>query len=225
MKYLFLILFSIFSIALNANEINDSEFPLIMPVSVEKASVTVKKVSTEVVEEPAISDEDADGVLDEDDKCPKTKSGIVVDESGCEIDSDADGVADSIDECPDTQDGFIVDEAGCAQIALLKLNFDIDKYDITSEHLTKVEEFAAFLEENADYNVIIYGHTDITGSEEHNELLSKNRAQSVMDTLVEFGISETRLTSIGMSSKNPVADNDTDEGLAQNRRVEVEIIK
>ncbi len=99
-----LILTSILLFSLNAND----EFPLIQPVSVENTPI-VKAI------EPSPLDDDGDGVLNKEDKCPNTKSGEAVDKLGCliENDLDNDGVPDKDDECPDTAIGTSVDYKGC----------------------------------------------------------------------------------------------------------------
>ena len=170
-------------------------------------------------------DSDGDGVLDEDDKCPDTKEGIAVDYRGCELDSDDDGVVDSEDNCPDTSKDFVVDGYGCPQTATLKVNFAPAKYDISEELISQLQEFALFLKENRGYQVVIYGYTDSLGRKESNRKLSQNRANSIKEVLTRYGISITRLTSIGKGDANPIADNKTKEGRAKNRRIEVELIQ
>lgn len=71
----------------------------------------------------------------------------------------------------------------------------------------------------------IDGHTDNTGTKEINQKLSQDRADAVMNYLIKKGISSTRLTAKGFGDSLPVADNDTEEGKAKNRRTEVKIIK
>ncbi len=170
-------------------------------------------------------DTDKDGVPDEDDRCPNTAEGIKVDYRGCEIDSDDDGVVDSQDLCPNTSKDFVVDGDGCPQTATLDVHFDTYKYAITDELVDDLQNFALFLKENKGYDVIIYGYTDSSGNEEDNQILSQKRADSVMETLIRYGIDPVRLTAIGRGEDNPVADNSTAEGRAQNRRIEVELIK
>jgi OmpA-OmpF porin, OOP family len=70
-------------------------------------------------------------------------------------------------------------------------------------------------------NVSIEGHTDKVGNAASNQTLSEQRAQSVMNLLINKGISKERLTSKGWGQSNPVADNRTEEGKAKNRRVEI----
>ncbi len=82
-------------------------------------------------------------------------------------------------------------------------------------------QFSNSLKTNMDTNVQIYGHTDSSGTDKINIPLSQQRAQSVMDYLVGQGVSASRMTSQGMGSSQPVADNSTSAGKTQNRRVEV----
>ena len=84
-------------------------------------------------------------------------------------------------------------------------------------------KFAVSLRENPQTNVQIYGHTDNTGSLEVNQRLSKARANSVLNYLMNSGIAGSRMVSDGYDYQFPVASNDTPEGRAQNRRVEVYI--
>ena len=69
--------------------------------------------------------------------------------------------------------------------------------------------------------IISQGHTDSTGSEEHNQGLSERRAQSVVNYLVGVGVDASRITALGYGENHPVADNDTTEGRSLNRRVDL----
>ena len=82
-----------------------------------------------------------------------------------------------------------------------------------------------FLEKNRGYQVIIYGYTDALGDTEANKELSQERANAVKEALTRYGISLTRLTSIGKGEENPIADNTSSEGRAKNRRIKVELIE
>lgn len=86
------------------------------------------------------------------------------------------------------------------------------------EALTK---FANSLKNSPDTDVTIYGHTDNTGTREVNERVSKQRADAVANFLVGNGIARSRITTEGLAFDQPVADNSTAAGRAQNRRVEV----
>ncbi|MCK3684566.1 OmpA family protein [Maribellus sp. YY47] len=92
--------------------------------------------------------------------------------------------------------------------------------ETSKQALTK---FAASLVSNPQTDVTIYGHTDNTGSREINEKLSNERAESVSKFLIGKGVSGSRLTTEGKAYDEPVADNSTAAGRAQNRRVEIYI--
>jgi outer membrane protein OmpA-like peptidoglycan-associated protein len=87
-----------------------------------------------------------------------------------------------------------------------------------------LDKFASSLQGHPDTDVKIYGHTDSTGSDAINNPLSQRRAESVYNYLVSKGISGARLVSDGFGSTQPVAGNNTPEGRAQNRRVEIYIL-
>lgn len=220
----------------DADKKSNSEFVYIQPVAVEEApakkiieakpqELVQEEIKKEEVPIEEKQDEDGDGVADRDDKCPNTPEGITVNERGCELDSDNDGVVDSKDKCPDTSKEFVVDGYGCPQTATLKVNFAPSSYAVSEELINDLKEFAQFLQDNTGYQVIVYGYTDNTGNDELNKKLSQNRAESVKEALIRYGISEIRLTAIGKGEENPVADNTTKEGRAANRRIEVELLQ
>ena len=247
MKYLL----SLFTLAFF---LNASEFAYIEPVAVEEAPIE-KVVEEVVKEVPLDSDvdgvfdgedkcpntqsgekvdkygclikqdSDKDGVPDEDDKCPNTLGGIKVDYRGCELDSDDDGIVDSKDKCSNTSKDFAVDGYGCPQTAILKVNFAPGKYNVSDDLVNDLQNFALFLKENRGYEVIIYGYTDSLGSAVSNKKLSLNRANAVREALTRYGIKRTSLTTIGKGEADPIADNTTKEGRAQNRRIEVELLQ
>lgn len=170
-------------------------------------------------------DSDKDGVPDDDDKCQNTLKGTLVDYRGCEIDSDDDGIPDSKDKCLNTSKDFVVDGYGCPQTATLQVNFKPNRYEVTDELVNDLQNFALFLKQNKGYNVTIYGYTDSSGNANANKVLSQKRADSVKEALTRYGIAKSRLKSIGKGKENPVGDNSTSVGRAQNRRIEVELIK
>jgi len=108
------------------------------------------------------------------------------------------------------------------KIALYGILFDTGKADIKPESEKAISSIATYLKENTSVNVYIVGHTDNVGSYEMNQKLSKSRGESVKNYLVtNYGISATRLTGDGVGPICPVTSNDTDEGKALNRRVEI----
>ena len=100
--------------------------------------------------------------------------------------------------------------------------FATNKADLNATSKASLTQFAEVLKENRDMDIAIIGHTDNTGSDAINNPLSKNRAQSVSKFLKSQGVASAQIKTIdGQGSKNPVADNSTEEGRKQNRRVEV----
>jgi len=138
-------------------------------------------------------------------------------------DQDRDGVLDSIDQCPDTPCYFAVDQYGCPVKATLRIHFNVDKYTIRAVSLPKVENFAKYLVTNTDTTVKVIGHTDSDGSDRYNMNLGSNRAKSVMNKLIELGVSAARLTYDSRGEREPVASNRTKHGKALNRRIEVQL--
>lgn len=101
--------------------------------------------------------------------------------------------------------------------------FQSSSYVLSESSKKELAEFASKMSDMQETNISIYGHTDSTGGDKINVPLSKNRADAVANYLKQCGIASSRLTSEGMSSTLPVADNATAEGRKQNRRVEIYI--
>lgn len=101
------------------------------------------------------------------------------------------------------------------------LLFKTGKSDLSANSKNDLAKFATSMKDMADTDITIYGHTDNTGSAEVNERLSLERAGAVQNYLRGLGIADTRMKSEGKSFNEPVADNSTEAGRAQNRRVEV----
>ena len=109
-------------------------------------------------------------------------------------------------------------------LILRNVFFDIDSYELKPESRAELDRLVEFLKQNKTLKVELGGHTDITGSYEHNVTLSKNRALAVVNYLIDKRIAENRLTYAGYASDVPIATNDTDEGRALNRRTEVKVV-
>jgi OOP family OmpA-OmpF porin len=146
---------------------------------------------------PPNPDLDGDGVLNEHDKCPNTRPGAVVDLDGCEVE---------------------------AVIELDGVNFDFDKATLRPDAKAILDQAVALLEKHERVVVEVAGHTDSIGPEDYNQGLSERRAQSVQDYLVSKGIRASRLTARGYGETMPIASNDTKEGRAENRRVELIVL-
>lgn len=110
------------------------------------------------------------------------------------------------------------------KIVLENIFFDVDKFELKPESKAELEAVIHLLKSNPSMKVEISGHTDNTGSEDHNIELSKNRAASVQSYLVANGIAVPRVTTKGYGASQPVADNETDSGRAKNRRIEMKVI-
>ncbi|MBW3469932.1 OmpA family protein [Arthrospiribacter ruber] len=100
--------------------------------------------------------------------------------------------------------------------------FDTDKSEIKPESKETLEQMAKYLDANPQVNVFIVGHTDNSGSYEHNLNLSERRAEAVVQNLINtYQIAATRLKGYGVASLAPVSSNSSDEGKSKNRRVEM----
>ena len=101
--------------------------------------------------------------------------------------------------------------------------FDVERAVLKNQYTGELSELSTILNKYEDTNILLEGHTDSTGSEEFNLDLSKKRAQSVANYLSTQKVNPTRFTIMGYGESQPIASNETEEGRAQNRRVEVAI--
>jgi outer membrane protein OmpA-like peptidoglycan-associated protein len=98
--------------------------------------------------------------------------------------------------------------------------FEVNKSNITGESMGTINEIVKMMNKHSDLNFSIEGHTDSDGEESFNQKLSEDRAAAVKNTLVSLGVDQSRLESKGWGESNPVSENSTPEGKANNRRVE-----
>ncbi len=169
-------------------------------------------------------DSDGDGVVNSKDQCPNTAAGASVDTIGCELDSDHDGVVDRKDQCPDTAEGQAVDNDGCdleEHYTLNGIHFEFDSAKLTDDSQGAIHDALAILKRHPDLQVEIAGHTDSKGSDSYNQALSLRRANAVRREFVLHGINASNLSVMGYGESEPVADNETEDGRATNRRVEL----
>lgn len=180
-------------------------------------------------------DADADGVPDYMDKCPNTPYEVDVDQNGCPMDEDLDGVPDYKDQCPGTLPGMQVDDKGCElviappipeenikQIVLSsETSFEFNSAQLKTSSFPVLDNLLAEMKKYPTSRWRIEGHTDNVGSAEGNLKISKMRAESVLNYFVSRGIPSGRFEVVGMGSREPVADNKTEQGRAKNRRVEI----
>lgn len=173
-------------------------------------------------------DLDGDGVSDDRDQCPNTPAGVAVDANGCPLDSDGDGVPDYQDQCPNTPARAKVDENGC-QVVLtsdlretLYIEFELGRAEVRATSMDEVNKIANMMYEYPSARLLIEGHSDSSGARAFNLSLSEQRADAVKRILVQrHEIDESRIETVGYGPDKPIANNDTAEGRAQNRRVEI----
>jgi OOP family OmpA-OmpF porin len=140
------------------------------------------------------------------------------------MDSDGDGVTDNLDQCPNTPMGATVDARGCWTYEAVVL-FGFDSAEIKSVAYPMLDEASDILKKNPELNVEIDGHTDNMGPADYNMKLSERRANAVMEYFISKGIDAKQLTIKGFGLTKPAAGNDTEEGRAKNRRVELTPVK
>lgn len=103
------------------------------------------------------------------------------------------------------------------------LLFPVNESALSGASLANVNQLAATLSKYDDTDILIEGHTDADGADDYNETLSQRRAQSVSRQLIANGVKAGRISTVGYGETQPVSDNTTADGKAQNRRVEVAI--
>lgn len=167
-------------------------------------------------------DQDRDGVVDANDRCPFTPDGVKVDSNGCALDDDGDGVPNYLDACPGTPAGSVVNTDGCTRkiVSLTGVNFEFDSATLTSEAKSILDNAAQTINSRSDASITVEGHTDSNGSDDYNQGLSERRANAVKNYLASKGVSAS-ITAVGKGESSPVASNDTRSGRAENRRVDV----
>jgi OOP family OmpA-OmpF porin len=136
------------------------------------------------------------------------------------LDSDNDGVTDDLDQCPNTPQGATVDARGCWTYKA-KVLFGFNSAELKSEAYPMLQEAVLIMKRNPDLKVEVDGHADSTGAPAYNMILSEKRAEAVKKYFVDQGIDPDRLTTKGFGITKPAASNDTKEGRAKNRRVEL----
>ena len=141
-------------------------------------------------------------------------------------DSDSDGVNDAVDRCAGTPGGAQVDADGCAMFegVLKGVNFESNSSELTNNAKYVLGEVAVELKNYPSITMEVHAHTDSDGSSEHNQLLSEQRANSVIRYLDLLGVSMLRLFPVGFGETKPITSNDSALGRAQNRRVEILVL-
>ena len=107
-------------------------------------------------------------------------------------------------------------------VVLKGVNFDFNKSTLRPESYPVLDENLAILQSRPKMTITIVGHTDSDGNDAYNQKLSLSRATTVMQYFSQKGIAPDRMQAVGKGESNPVADNKTETGKAQNRRIEIE---
>ncbi len=195
----------------------------------------------------SISDKDGDGIPDHLDKCPDSPAGQAVGPDGCPLDSDGDGIPDYLDECPNTPAGLkilpngcalvgdcrrprpgeAVDANGCAldqRFVLRGVKFEFDSDKLTAQAKLILNDVADTLAAYPGVKVEVQGHTDSLGTDAYNLGLSERRSIAVKRYLTGRGVAGGGLNPVGYGEAAPIADNSTETGQEENRRVEFRVI-
>ena len=109
------------------------------------------------------------------------------------------------------------------KIVLRSVHFDFDKATLKAEAKPILDEAVQVLKQEGSVDIVVEGHTDSVGTDQYNLGLSRRRAETVRSYLVDHGIAKSRITAEGLGESKPVASNDTADGRAQNRRVELHV--
>ncbi|MCU0672887.1 MAG: OmpA family protein [Myxococcota bacterium] len=186
-------------------------------------------------------DNDGDGILDPDDLCPNDPEDVdgFQDQDGCpDPDNDNDRILDGDDSCPndpETYNGF-EDEDGCPDrgsvliednsiIILEKIYFETDSAVIQQRSYPIIDAVAATLNGNPQITLVeIQGHADERGDDNYNIRLTRDRAASVVEAVVQRGVARERLRSGGYGERCPVDPRSNAEAWERNRRVEFKIL-
>ncbi|KQQ62126.1 hypothetical protein ASF66_10570 [Pseudomonas sp. Leaf129] len=158
-------------------------------------------------------DEDGDGVPDSRDKCPGTPKGTPVDANGCPPPAPA-PMPVAAEPAPLPKEETIV---------IRNVHFEFDKATLTAADRAQLDTVATRLKTEATTaRLSVSGHTDSVGKDAYNQRLSEQRAKAVTDYLVSSGVPRASVVSVkGMGEAQPVADNNTADGRAMNRRTEI----
>ena len=182
------------------------------------------------------------------------KDGFQDDDGIPDFDNDKDGIPDVKDRCPNKPETFngYKDKDGCPDIKpvvkpvakpvvkpvpkpapkprpviykLKNITFEFNSFNLTTTAKTELNKFIASIKEYPKAKLAIRGYTDSIGAKAYNIMLSKKRAEAVREYFIKHGIEAFRLTAKGFGPENPVASNKTKTGRAQNRRIEIKIVK
>jgi outer membrane protein OmpA-like peptidoglycan-associated protein len=149
--------------------------------------------------------------------------GVVGGTAGGLIGNKMDKQAQKIDEALPGAEVERVGEGIKITLGENSVNFDLNKSTLTSTAKANLDKLVPVFKEYPDTNIQIFGYTDSSGSDEYNLKLSEQRAASVKTYLASKGLAAARINTQGMGEADPIATNDTKEGMSKNRRVEFSI--
>ncbi|MGL4319159.1 MAG: OmpA family protein [Pseudomonas sp.] len=159
-------------------------------------------------------DQDGDGVFDRRDRCPDTPPNTPVRHNGCPL---------PVYPANEEPAPAVVEATEAVRVEL-DVKFDFDKSVVKEESQADIKALADFMGQYPQTSTVVEGHTDSKGTDAYNQGLSERRANAVRDVLVnQYGVGSDRVSAVGYGESKPVADNNTDEGRAINRRVEAAV--
>lgn len=160
-------------------------------------------------------DEDADGVHDRRDTCPDTPANTQVNPNGCHMFVATSTLRPTPEPVAEPQDEVIV------LSDLGKVLFAFNSAELTPDARELLAGISPRLVDGSVQEVMVKGHTDSVGADAYNDKLSLRRADSVAAYLVSQGVAADKVKTAGLGESQPLADNGSDAGRAQNRRVEI----
>lgn len=148
------------------------------------------------------------------------------------IDKDGDNIADEVDRCPNERGpielfgcpGLLAEDQEIVDRALKNIEFDSGKADIRVSSFEPLDYLAKTLAKYPQVKFEIANHSDIIGSAQTNLRLTEERAQAIVDYLVQKGVDANQLIAVGYGEEKPIADSETREGRMKNRRTEIKIL-
>lgn len=160
-------------------------------------------------------DQDGDGVFDRRDRCPDTPANTPVRHNGCPLPQYPPAQKVAEPEPPQPEVITLSDQGNVL--------FAFDSAELTPAARQQLQGLVERLSGAQVLSIRVVGHTDSKGTDAYNQALSERRAGAVATWLINEGIAPQKVTSMGRGESEPVADNETDEGRAQNRRVELHL--
>ncbi|MDR6929016.1 OmpA family protein [Pseudomonas sp. BE134] len=157
-------------------------------------------------------DQDSDGVFDRRDRCPDTPADTPVEHHGCPRPQYPGGVTEPVVQA----EVITLSDAG-------DVLFATNQSDLTPAAKSQLDALMTRLQGADVSSIKVVGHTDNVGTDAYNQTLSERRANSVADYLLSQGVAPNKVSSEGKGESEPVAENDTEEGRAKNRRVDLNI--